>query len=278
MRVSLNDITIHRGDTFTMDKSFVNVNNEPYVVSSELRNPFVLLTVSNSKYNQLERYLKNWWLDLQNYPRFIDTNVVKAETDEVAWTSWPVLPLSGRPDLPDGYAWGTSDLPVSTHKTTGGETLYYLNDAVFYITMPTGERKYGYPCATRTSTGTDTYSYEFYSYYDYDFRIVKAFLSEDTLTWIEKLYTYSIFLMSGQTVREYLLQEVNKWNIDNPNDQIAVTDSMSNIDIYNILIGKGVQLIDTIDYYGEYSIIDTSVPLLPSSKLMVLSTLNGGSL
>lgn len=274
MRVSLNDITIHRGDTFTMDKSFVNVNNEPYVVSSELRNPFVLLTVSNSKYNQLERYLKNWWLDLQNYPRFIDTNVVKAETDGVAWTSWPVLPLSGRSDLPEGYAWdNTSDLPVSTHKTTGGETLYYLNDAVFYITTPTGERKYGYPCATRTSTG-----YEFYSYYDYDFRIVKAFLSEDTLTWIEKLYTYSIFLMSGQTVREYLLQEVNKWNIDNTDDQITVTDSMSNIDIYNILIGKGVQLIDTIDYYGEYSIIDTSVPLLPSSKLMVLSTLNGGSL
>ena len=64
MRTLNNEITIHRGETFSMDKIIVNKDNSPYIISSKLRHPHWLLSISTTKYIQANRYIKNYWLDL----------------------------------------------------------------------------------------------------------------------------------------------------------------------------------------------------------------------
>lgn len=70
-----NEMTVYRGETFTIDRTIVNRDNSPFIVSSEYNNPYILLTITSTKYNQENRYLANWWLDLTDLPRFPNTVV-----------------------------------------------------------------------------------------------------------------------------------------------------------------------------------------------------------
>lgn len=75
MTINGNDMTVIRGETFTIDRTVVNRDGSPFIVSSEYRNPYLLLSVSSTKYSQENRYLANWWLDLTDLPRFPNTIV-----------------------------------------------------------------------------------------------------------------------------------------------------------------------------------------------------------
>ena len=65
-----NDMYVQRGETFTIDRTVRNYDGSPYIVSNQYTNPYVLITVSSSKYDQPDRYIANWWLDLKELPRF----------------------------------------------------------------------------------------------------------------------------------------------------------------------------------------------------------------
>lgn len=67
------DMTVLRGETFTIDKSVRNRDGSPYIVSNQYIKPYVLLSVASSKYEQEGRYLLNFWIDLKNLPRFENT-------------------------------------------------------------------------------------------------------------------------------------------------------------------------------------------------------------
>ena len=81
MTLNGQEMTIHRGETFTIDRLIVNRDNSPFIVSSEYKNPYILITVASAKYSQENRYLVNWWLNLENLPRF--TNTVVKEISSV---------------------------------------------------------------------------------------------------------------------------------------------------------------------------------------------------
>ena len=67
MKTLNNILVVHRNETFTLDKIVQNRDGSPYIVSAELENPYWLLTVSSTRYDQKDRYIQNWWLDLSNY-------------------------------------------------------------------------------------------------------------------------------------------------------------------------------------------------------------------
>ena len=73
MRTRGNDIIVHRGESFTLDRTVVNRDGSPYIVSSEYENPYVVITVSSTRYDLSDRYKINFWLDLSNLPRFKNT-------------------------------------------------------------------------------------------------------------------------------------------------------------------------------------------------------------
>ena len=68
-----NEITVHRGETFTLNKNIQNRDGSPYIISSELSNPYFLLTVTTTRYKQENRYILSKWLDLSDFPRFYNT-------------------------------------------------------------------------------------------------------------------------------------------------------------------------------------------------------------
>lgn len=73
MRLRGNEMICHRGETFTIDRSIRNRDGSPFIVSSEYDNPYLLITVSSTRYDVPNRYCANWWLDLTNLPRFLYT-------------------------------------------------------------------------------------------------------------------------------------------------------------------------------------------------------------
>jgi hypothetical protein len=100
MTINGNEMTIIKGETFTIDRTIVNRDGSPFIVSSEYNNPYLLLTVSSTRYSQEDRYVANWWLDLTDLPRFKST--VPIQIDEFSTTKT------------------TEDEP--------GENLYYVDD------------------------------------------------------------------------------------------------------------------------------------------------------
>ena len=181
MRTLNNEITIHRGETFSMDKIIVNKDNSPYIISSELRHPYWLLTISTTKYVQANRYIKNYWLDLSNFPRFASTqpvNIADFKTSD-----------SGSKDMYTDFSDMTYDESTDTIATgyiDGFEVTYSPTDAVFYKETDDGvEYKY--------------YSVSANTWLDYVCRITISFSTADTNEWVEQSYVYSIDLVDGDT-------------------------------------------------------------------------------
>ena len=52
MRVYADRIQVERGEEWTYDVYFQNRDGSPYIVSNQLTNPYILVTIASSKYTQ----------------------------------------------------------------------------------------------------------------------------------------------------------------------------------------------------------------------------------
>ena len=80
MKTLNNEITVHREETFTMEKIVQNKDGSPYIISNKLNNPYWLLSISTTRYEQENRYVKNYWLSLKDHPRFTNTRAVNLKS------------------------------------------------------------------------------------------------------------------------------------------------------------------------------------------------------
>lgn len=87
MRLRGKEIIVHRGETFTLDMSIRNRDGSPFIISKDMKNPHLLLSIASSKYSQSQRYLKNWWISLEHVPKFKLT--VPIEIEEFTTTAVP---------------------------------------------------------------------------------------------------------------------------------------------------------------------------------------------
>ena len=241
-----NELVVHRNETFTIDKIIQNKDGSPYVISSALENPYFLLTVTSNKYQQTNRYIKNYWLSLQNYPRFAQTKAInlKGLLNGAGDTihNWNDVKVAGTILGDDEEAEATNDVEeaeiIDEVEDDTEDTQYYVaakeidevitdfytdTDAIYYLN---GEYKY---CEIATED-TENVSVGDIIWHPYELHIIKTFLQEDTGKWVEQSYSYSIQLVSGDT----------------PSDEQPITN------------------------------FDTVITLLPPTKLTVLSNLHGG--
>lgn len=184
MKVFNNEITIHRGETFSMDKVIQNKDGSPYIVSSRLANPCILIAVSTTRYAQDERYKLNKWLPV--------TNKLFKSTEPFDLKSLMTAPNGTTVKYPNGF----DDI---TARTTEGEYAPYIaygyigddlvtydyDDCVFYVEDDEGVRDYRYWDLDNKWTV-------------YEFRITCPFTQAETSQWIEQSYVYSITLVSGE--------------------------------------------------------------------------------
>lgn len=164
-----NELTIVRNESFTFDKKIVNRDDSPYIISSELKNPYFLVSVASAVYAGTERYICNFWLPVE-LPRFYCTTPVDIGT----FTDENGNPLyrdfQSMSGLPSGYV-------------NGLHVTYEVGDALFYCINEQGEKVYKYHDGTQ--------------WRDYECRIVFKVPSWITSEWTERSYLYNIDLVDG---------------------------------------------------------------------------------
>lgn len=175
MKTFNNEIVIHRGESFTIDKFIENIDGSPYIISKGLNNPYFLISVSDSKFDQKNRYVKNYWLDLSNFTRFLITKPVDllsikttANGTESRYQAFPN-------EVPSGYVDGLAVVYDSP------------DDAIFYLTDINGKREY--KCYKKDGDSI--------TWLDYRCRLIKHFSTQDTENLHGQGYFYSIRLVSG---------------------------------------------------------------------------------
>ena len=111
MRTLGKQIIVSRGEVFTMAREIVRQDGSPYVLRSQLENPYLLIAVSSNTYKLEGKYLKNYWLDLSSYPKF-EQSTIKDITQEQ---------LSGN-TLPDSF---TAETCIYRYLSPSGNKEYY---------------------------------------------------------------------------------------------------------------------------------------------------------
>ena len=187
MKTFNNELVIHRGETFSMDKVVQNKDGSPYIVSNKLKNPYVLVAVSTTRYDQNKRYLLNLWLPLTDQARFsitepIDLTSFKTDVNGTVskYTSFddvnirkPVIGSGGKDCIVSGYI--------------GDRFVFYdYDDCVLYLENEQGIKEYRY------------WNLEHEGLLKYEFRITCPFTQDITSQWVEQSYVYSMTLMSGE--------------------------------------------------------------------------------
>ena len=58
-----NEIRVHQGEDWNLDVAIYSDNDQsiPFIVSSERKNPYFVVTVASTKYEKNLRYVKSWW-------------------------------------------------------------------------------------------------------------------------------------------------------------------------------------------------------------------------
>lgn len=260
MKNNNNDLIIHRNETFTMDRVIQNQDGSPYLISSKLNNPHLLITVSSNKYRQNNRYLKKFYLPIPCTSTFFITNPI--------FLSELSLSENGQ---------GFTDFPSNLKLEKIGAKFVFMdayyqgqlvsfepNDAVFAKRQEdnTVEYKMWLPDSlTAESSG---------SWIDYEFRFVKTFDSDFTSQLVEQTYYYCIELVAGRVLLDYLkaLCESN----------FITVEESDNVDtLYEKLVNKGINM-NGIDPKDDVLFYDYVTPILEPHTISVLSNLKGGML
>ena len=257
MQVRNNEIIVRRGETFTVSKLIQNRDGAPYIISSELSNPYWLFTVSSLRYDQKDRYILNKWLDLKDFFRFKHTQPIELSRYGLKFTdnTLPFIDLDGDGEDDD---------------FTGDETSGYANIAIFYEKDSEGVTHYKYWEYINNIEGD--YSGQ---WVEYKCPLITLFSNSVTSNWIEQNYYYQIKLVSGISLTEYLIDLAKTLNIN--------VDEFSNDFYFNEILYRKIYeidklLLDGIDTSKPLVSIDVDYPILNPTKLYVTSNLNGGVL
>ena len=83
MRTYSDRIMVERGETWTYDVLLQNRDGSPFIVSSQINNPYICTTVASSKYSQTGRYIANFWCPVKgNYKTFYSSQPVMLVSDD----------------------------------------------------------------------------------------------------------------------------------------------------------------------------------------------------
>lgn len=240
-----NDITIYRGEQFTIDYNIVFPDGSPFIVSNEMSNPYFLISLSTHKGENQEVF--NYWLPVSKKFQY-------------------TKPLD------------IQDFKISSTSTIG---IYEKFDD---ITLPMGNFYLNGQYVTAVQESAAVYSnskepgvYKYISgksLEDYTCSIIHAFNTNDTKQWKSEKYYYTIQLVDGQDMRSYLLTIAMEHHIERQ-DELS---NMTNEELYNLLLNDNVIGIDKLDITQPIVKIDASLPIMSPAIINVTQYMQGGVL
>lgn len=251
MKTLNNILVVHRNETFTLDKIVQNKDGSPYIISAELENPYWLLTVSSTRYDQKDRYIQNWWLDLSKYPRFVSTTPIDLKSFKSGAGADAAPAFSSFSDV--------TSLESFVGKYLNGQQITEMDadDFVYYLEDDNNNKEYKY-----WSTTADGWQ-------KYECRITKLFQQEITRLWVEQTYVYSITLMSGTSMLDYLKLLCDK-------NDITYNDNATINELYTALLNSGYKFDEDFNISSPIALFTTVKPILVPTELRVMSDIKGG--
>ena len=206
MQIYNNIIEHTQGESFTLDLDVRYPNGNPYIISSELRHPYILFTIASTQYEQNKRYVMRHWLDTRDaannelYPRFFQTV--------------PNESLLNDPPVIDGESfrlWLLSQ-PLSVWGENGfTNEVYHLNNNTYWYGKKEEEN---------------------ITSHEYKCQVIVSFSHEETKAMTGQNYVYFIECIDGVDLNEFLLNSM-------VNNEVLVELSFPNINItYGVVDGK----------------------------------------
>jgi hypothetical protein len=195
MRTFANRIETSQKEVFNLDRFIRYENGQPYIFSSEFKDPYLVFSLSTSQFIKEKKYFKQWWArvdDNPQWPRFYQT--VPIETP--------------------GYRTPTIDMflwPDNTQRDQTWAVYHNVNqDTYYYWDVP-------------------YYEANLSNYKIYDVRYVKTFYYDDIKDLQGMNYVYDIRLIDGQPTFEQLKQIAGDFEIDKKILQFTYEDTLYNV-------------------------------------------------
>lgn len=190
------DIEIQQGENFNMDVLLNASSREyiPYIVSSERKNPYFIITIASTKYEKNMRYVDSWWndpLSLEQLPTFIQTE------------PFSLGELLADPEI-------LTIQEANELESMDSRYLYQYTLAEEEIDEDVGHKPYHY-AYLEYSSGNTTILID-----TYECHIRQNFSSDITRLWGAQNYMYQITLVSGNTNKEVILEIYNKYGLTHP--------------------------------------------------------------
>lgn len=192
-----NDIEIQQGENFNMDVllSASNLEYIPYIISSERKNPFFVITVASTKYEKNMRYVHSWWNDVINGLHPIQTFYQTTPINLGELAEAPII------------ANFEGNIDDWEH---GIRYLYQYTLENEDIDEKLGHKPYHYVYVDYSS-GISVVHND-----DYECKIIQNFSSDITRLWGAQNYMYQITLLDGKTNKEVILATYEKYGSDYP--------------------------------------------------------------
>ena len=173
MEVLNNQLYVQQGEAFTLDFLLRNKDNSPYIVSSQLKNPYYLVTVSSMSTNpdRDKRYLLNKWCKITEDKFFVTTPILIQSIAQFDF--------------------------ANIKKLANADGCTVANYAVYYTITDNVAKYYKY-------TGTDDEAYDYNKMVTYENRFVVSFGTDITIDWNEHAYVYGIQLVDGDINNDYV--------------------------------------------------------------------------
>lgn len=193
MRLKGTDLTVYTGEQFTLDFIVRNEDGTPYVIPSQYTDPYILLTVTSSNYQQVGRYRREMWLSCKNYPKFFDTSIGELASETLI-DGIPVATAYRLYKIGTEYkyivlTWNEKDVITKFIDAKTCEHYYIDNGKEILITDEKGEQ-------IEPTIGKNGWGYKFVPYEG--FRIIVAFTSVITSKWVAQSYKYNMLLVTNR--------------------------------------------------------------------------------
>lgn len=228
-----------QGESFTLDMDVKYPNGDPYIISSELENPYILFTIASTQYTQNKRYIMRHWLNASlDFPRFYQTR--------------PNETLLSVPDVKTNnnfLEWlNNNTTPEDWDATTGfTKQVYHLNNDL-----------YMYGVGNFDAEGNLVNIVEVK---EYKCRIIISFSHEETKNMVGQSYVYFIEGVNGIKLNVWLLQELYdiKDLVESSYDYLELTmDNEGNIHLYSTEEGWKQELTEDTSYL--YDLLKSIAP------------------
>lgn len=186
------EIFVQQGETWSLDFKVKSKKGHPFMILNKWKNPYLVITISSTLYDQSDVHKDVYWLDL-------DTRLVEKSDGKYIEEKIKKFVIT-EPLYVDQF--NINEILSKYGTKAGGKIVldkaneFDITNFLFY-TDPYSDGNYVYKYLKSYVTSSNPTG----TWVDYDFRVVKFF---DTKAWKSQDYFYDIKIVAGESLVDFV--------------------------------------------------------------------------